>query len=502
MEILSELVPLLVTAGVTLVISAAIYFSIRFLAYKRSFPLPRKFDFLWITATLLVLFLFCAELPPLQGILSARALSWATFATFLLVCYIGILVMDQFIVEHFLVTVLKLYVAPPLRKAIVMFIFVVAVVVGMQKIFSMNPWAVYAPTGAISLGIGIALKDAFGAFFAGLALSRIVHIGDWINLGDREGQVTDINWARTVLRTLEGTHLFIPNSEFQKSIFCNYSYGDPRQRCRLEVGASYDAPPQKVKSVLLGCVQNVDGVLPFPPPDAQLKAYADSSVNYALTFWVSDYSKHREITSEAATRIWYAFKREGIQIPYPIRTVHLVQGAPETKPQEPESILSGIELFLMLSPGEKQMVLERLLRHVYLKGEVVVRENELGNSFFIVHKGRLEALKSNPDGSMSTIGELHSGQFFGELSLLTGEPRSATIRAVADSEVLRLEKSDFKEILEKYPQLSDKLAEAVSSRQAVLLEHASRKDPVPQARVEVSAISRKIREFFNLKAKV
>ena len=502
MGILSELVPLLVTAGVTLVASAVIYFSIRFLAYKRSFPLPRQFDFLWVTATLLLLFLLGAQCPPLLGYLSARALSWTAFATFLLFCYLGIFVMDQFIVEYFLVMVLKLYVAPPLRKAIVMFIFAAGVVVGIQRIFNMNPWAVYAPTGALTLGIGIALKDSFGAFFSGLSLSQIVHIGDWINLGEREGRVIDINWARTVLRTWEGTHLFIPNSELQKSVFSNYSYGDPRQRCRLEVGASYDSPPQKVKGVLLDCVQNVSGVLNSPPPEVLLLAYADSAVHYALTFWISDYSRRREIASDAATRIWYAFKREGIQIPYPIRTIRHIEGVPEPKPEEPESFLSGIELFQMLSAGERQMVLERLLRHVYLKGEIIVRESEPGSSFFIVHKGRLEVLKSGADGSLSPIGELHSGQFFGELSLLTGEPRSATVRAAADSELLRLEKSDFKEILEKHPQLSEKLAEAVSSRQAVLQEHAARKEPAPVARAEASAISRKIREFFNLKARV
>ncbi|OGR84924.1 MAG: hypothetical protein A2901_01510 [Elusimicrobia bacterium RIFCSPLOWO2_01_FULL_54_10] len=499
---LSAIIPLLITVSVTLLLSAAIYFAIRFFAFKRSFPLPHQFDFLWITATLLVLLLLAVERPPLEGALSPKALVWTTFVTFLLFCYIGIFILDQFIVEYFLVTVLKLYVAPPLRKATVMFIFAIGVLVGMQKIFSMNPWAVYAPTGAISIGIGIALKDSFGMFFAGLALSRVVRIGDWINLGEREGQVTDINWARTVLRTWEGTSVFIPNSELQKTIFQSYSYGDPRQRCRLEVGASYDAPPQKVKNALKACVQNVDGVLSAPAPEVLLLNFADSSIHYALTFWIADYSRHREITSDAATRVWYAFQREGIQIPFPIRTVHMVQGKPESKAQEPETILSGVELFQALSMSERQIVLERLLRHVYLKGEVVVRENEQGSSFFIVHKGRLEVLKSNRDGTSTQLGELTAGQFFGELSLLTGEPRTATIRALADSELLRLEKSDFKEILEKHPHLSEKLAEFVSARQAILTQVTSRQETPAAAPAAVSNISRKIREFFNLKTRL
>src|SRR3989344_4704944 len=117
--------------AVTLSLSAGIYFAIRFLAYKRSFPLPHRFDFLWVTATLLTLLILAAQYTSLQSALSARALSWTTFITFLLFCYLGIFIMEQFIVEYLLVMVLKLYVAPPLRRAIVMFIFAIAVVVGM-----------------------------------------------------------------------------------------------------------------------------------------------------------------------------------------------------------------------------------------------------------------------------------------------------------------------------------------------------------------------------------
>ncbi len=501
MGIFQELVPILETAGLTLAVSFGIYIAIRFFAYKRSFPLPHKFDFLWIVATLLVLYLLCAVHPPLAGTASPRIISWTTFATFLLICYIGIFVLDQFFVEYFMVTVLKLYVAPPLRKAIVMFVFLIGVIVGMQKIFNMNPIAVYSSTGAITLGIGLALKDAFQMFFAGLALSRVIRIGDWINLGDKEGVVVDINWAKTVLRTWEGTHLFIPNNDLQKGIFFNYSYGDPRQRCRLEISASYDVPPQKVKGVLQACVVNVEGVLNAPHPEVLLTSYGEFSVHYALTFWISDYSRHREISSEAATRIWYAFKRENIEIPFPIRTVHMAEAKTEAKSVESESLLTGIDLFRMLSSEEKQMVLERLLRQVYLKGEVAVREGDPGSSFFIVHKGQFEVLKQAKDGSQSVIGNLGQGQFFGELSLLTGEARSATVRAVTDSELLRLDKADFKGILEKHPQLAEEFANIVGSRQAVLVEHSVKQEAASKNENK-NSISSKIRDFFNLKVRI
>jgi len=503
MGIVESITPILVTVGSILLLSITIYLSIRFFAYKRSFPLPHQFDFLWIIASLLIIFLSISNMPPLDGSLDPTLYTWIFFFTYLLTCYLFIFVIDQFFVQYFLVSMLKVYVAPPLRRVILLFSFVVAVVVGIQKIFSINPWAVYAPTSVLSLGIGIALKDALQTFFAGVIISRIVHIGDWIRLGKMEGEVVNIHWARTVLRTWEGSHLFIPNSELQKQVFTNYSYHDKNQRSRLEVRASYDAPPQKVKTILEECAQNVDGVVATPPPEILLLHYADFYINYALTFWISDYSRYREISSEVASRIWYAFKRENIEIPYPIRTVHVSRKPKETDQKaDPETMMSNIDLFKMMPTGDKQLILERLQKQVYLKGEVVVREGDLGSSFFIVLKGKLEVIKKSKSNRMALIGGLTAGQFFGELSLLTGEPRSATIRALEDSELLRLEKKDFQEVLEHHPSLAESLAEVVSSRQAVIEDQGDKEIVEAPVTGKKSRLSRKIKEFFNLKIQV
>ena len=495
---IQHFLPLVWTVGGIFVFSIAIYLAIRFLAYKRSFPLSHHFDFLWVVDTLMALVLGACAQPPFQSLISAGGFQWLGLATFLLSAYLLIFVVDQFLVEYFLCTVLKMNVSPPLRKMILMFVFVVAAVVAVQKIFNINPWAVYAPTSLISLGIGIALKDAFGTFFAGVALSRIVRMGDWIKVGDREGEVVDINWARTVLRTWEGQHLFIPNSELQKNAFTSFSYQSGRQRCRLDVGVSYDAPPQKIKKVLTHCAQNVEGVAHHPAPEVLLTAYADFAVQYALTFWVSEYSRWREISDEVATRVWYAFKRENIEIPYPIRTVRLVRkGHEESALAEPESVLSHIDLFKILSQDEQQLLCERFKRQTYIRGEVVVRQGEAGSSFYLVARGRVEVLRRTKDGKTVLVGELKPGQFFGELSLLTGEPRSATVRAASDAELLRLEKADFQDILARHPALAENMAEVVALRQSELagIKEGPAEGGLPRKKSDLSS---RIRKFFNL----
>src|SRR4051812_6409993 len=107
----------------TLLISAAIYFSIRYLAFKRSFPLPHTYDFLWIIATLLTLFLVSVFRFPEAAGIHPKILTWIEFSTFLLYAYLAIFILDQFLVEYFLVTMLKVYVSPPLRKGLVLFAF-------------------------------------------------------------------------------------------------------------------------------------------------------------------------------------------------------------------------------------------------------------------------------------------------------------------------------------------------------------------------------------------
>jgi CRP-like cAMP-binding protein len=332
-----------------------------------------------------------------------------------------------------------------------------------------------------------------------VALSRIIHIGDRIRFGDLEGEVMDINWSRTVLRTWEGRNLFIPNSELQKGTFTNFNYPDRNQRCRLDVGVSYDVPPQKIKKALLRCVQNVDGISQNPAPEVLLVSYGDSAVNYALTFWIKEYSKHREITSEVSTRVWYAFKRESIEIPYPIRTVRLARKSDAPASVDPESVLSGIDLFKGLPSEEQDLLQERFKRQSYINGEIIVRQGDLGSSFYVVVKGRVEVLRHTKEGKNVLVGELKPGQFFGELSLLTGEPRSATVRAAADSDLLRLEKSDFQDILSRHPALAENMAEVVALRQSALagIQDASADSQLPEKK---SALSSRIRKFFNLKS--
>ncbi len=489
--------------GITL-LSIAIYFAIRFLAYKRSFPLPHQFDFLFIVLTILSLFLTSSQIGPLDGLISIKVITWTHFLIYLLTWYLCIFIIDQFLVSYFLITVMKMPVSPPMRRVIVLAIVLFAILIGMQKIFNINPWAVYTPTAALSLGIGYALKDAFQTFFAGLAISQIVRIGDWVQIESVEGEVLTITWARTILQTKDGDHVFVPNVEFHHKIFKNFTYRNKNHRCLIKIRAGYGVPPLKVKETLLTCAEGVPGVLLEPGPDIYLPRYGEYAVDYALVFWIKEYSQWWEISTLVANRIWYAFRRKGIDIPYPIRTLRMSKHDPVYKSeQDMESLWSKIDLFRVLSPEESKFLMERALKQTYLLGEVVVRQNDFGGSFYLVLSGSLEVVRRTKESKRIVMGKLVAGQFFGELSLLTGERRSATVQVVEDSELLRLEKNDFQEILRKRPDLMEKLAEVLVSRQSSINELTLRAEtslPGTSAMEKrKSTVVQKIKDFFNLK---
>ena len=151
----------------------------------------------------------------------------------------------------------------------------------------------------------------------------MIRLGEWIAFQNKEGRVVDINWARTVIDTADGQRVYIPNTLLLNGVFSNFTAGNPANQVLLKVSASYEVAPGRVKATLLKCLDSVPGVSPAHPPQACLLEYADSGVVYGLYYWIDDYTQRLQIQDEVATRVWYAFQREGIPIPYPTRTLHL-----------------------------------------------------------------------------------------------------------------------------------------------------------------------------------
>jgi small-conductance mechanosensitive channel/CRP-like cAMP-binding protein len=338
--------------------------------------------------------------------------------------------------------------------------------------FELTPFlATSAVVGAV---IGLALQETLGNLFAGISLHAEApfRAGDWIKTEGKEGRVEQVSWRATRLRTLEGDTLTVPNSEVARHPILNYSVPPGAHSGVLQVPAGPQVPPNKVAAVLEGLLHQVPGLLRDPPPEIRVSGYTDAGLLYEVRYFVSSYEERRSVEREILRLVWYHFRRHGIAIPSPAHEVflHTLASTAEEHPASRlEATLRSIDLFRPLDDGGLKMAAERFRRLHYAAGERIIQQGSPGDSFFIIDRGEVEVYKDFSRGPKG-VARLAEGQFFGEMALLTGEPRRAGVRAITDVDLFTIEKRGFQEVLLLHPQVAEDISAILSERQVALAE--------------------------------
>ncbi|MGH9372463.1 MAG: cyclic nucleotide-binding domain-containing protein, partial [Vicinamibacterales bacterium] len=302
--------------------------------------------------------------------------------------------------------------------------------------------------------VGFALQDTLGNAFAGLAIQseRPFNVGHWIKVADFEGRVAEVTWRATRLRTRTGNFVVVPNNLIAKEAIVNYSEPAVASRLEVEVGASYQASPAAVKEAMHEAMVQAASVLKTPAPDVLLVGFDDSSMNYRARFWVKDYEYDDEARAEVRMAIHYAFARRGIEIPYPIQVEYsrdLSGPDPAELQRDRLHALASVDLFRALSDQQRAEVAASTVTRMYGNGEAIVRQGDPGDSMYVVCSGRVSVLLEPERREVATI---ETGGYFGEMSLLTGEPRSATVVARGETVVLELTAEQFRALGVETPQ--------------------------------------------------
>lgn len=182
---------------------------------------------------------------------------------------------------------------------------------------------------ALSVGIGFGLQYIAADIASGFILlfERPVRVGDRISVGSHEGDVQSINLRTTLLRTNDRVSVIVPNSKLVRDQLINWSYGDPRARIAIPIGVATDADVDLVTATLMKAAQDVDNVLPDPPPKVQFLEFGDWSNNFRLLVWTNRPRLHRQIRSDINYRIQKLFTAAGLEIPYPQTELRFRQGA-------------------------------------------------------------------------------------------------------------------------------------------------------------------------------
>jgi small-conductance mechanosensitive channel len=218
---------------------------------------------------------------------------------------------------------------PALLRDLAIFIsaFIALFVMIVTLFPEINLTPVFFTSGIVSIVIGLAVQDVLSNLLAGLVLSldRPFEIGDWVHLGQNEGEVVRVTWRTTKLRTFENDFIELPNSMIAKEKIANHHAPTTVHMRKILVGVTYDTPPGIATAALLDAAAKVNGVMTSPAPEVLFKDYLDSSVLFELRVWIDNYGSYPVIESNIRREIWYSFKRHDITIPFPVRDVNLRQ---------------------------------------------------------------------------------------------------------------------------------------------------------------------------------
>jgi small-conductance mechanosensitive channel len=384
---------------------------------------------------------------------------------------------------------------------------VVLCIVAFFIIFqSQYPSVQLAPlfTGSTILGIvvGLALQDTLGNLFAGIALQadQPFQVGDVLSLQSNKwtGVVESVSWRGVKLRTFQNKIVVISNASLGKE-FIEVS---PRENLNARLvffNSLYSASPSRTIHLIREVVRQVENVSPKIRPVVRIRNLGDNGLEWEVKYWLEDYTKYNDTDALIRQRIWYAFQRENIHFAFPTRTIyHEKQGL---EPDFAESVneifdrLSEVPLFAPLTDEETQKIAESVEAKIFSPDEKIVRRGQDGDSMFVIHRGAVK-VQINENGKIKVLRNLSEGDFFGEMGLFTGEPRTATVVATEETEVLEITQRCLKPILEENPDLVERFGDIIEERRTKLTEVHDQHTTDPQARQ--SGVFDSIRKFFGL----
>jgi len=325
------------------------------------------------------------------------------------------------------------------------------------------------------------LQDTLGNLFSGIALlfERPFTIGDVIRVGEQEGIVKEMTWRATWIQvTKTNSMLVIPNLSLAKENVVNLTRLGPHL-VRVPLNLSLDDPPNRVKQVLRQTAADVPGVLEEPAPEVIVLGFADYSVGYEVTFSVKEYSARWGVINEFRSRVWYAARRHGLTLAFPIQEgLHgerMREAPPSDKNDEAREKLSAIATL-------KSMPLEELsdlaahseLLH-FACTEHVIREGDPSARLYLVIDGETLLSTTDKQGIEREVARLGHGEYIGILQVMLGQPSTVTVRALTDLLLVAIPSDAANRLLDCLPHLARDLGQSLESRrQAIMLAKEGR----------------------------
>lgn len=489
---LEPIVPGLVVAGIFMLLLLVLRAVAKTKALRKKLSLP---------SSLLIIYLVASVASGLTSLYWEAAHDVLYALSLLVLALAVILALAVAVFDLFLGRYRRITVPTIARDIMVAVVYMVAVFTVLSQV-GLNVTSLVTTSAVLTAVIGFALQDLLSSVMSGIALQleQPFAVGDWVKFDEQEGRVLETNWRSTKIETLHRDIVVIPNNVITRSALINFTQPDPIHRRKLDIRMRHDTPPNEVKRSLLAALREIDGVLTDPKPYVRTRTFDDAGIGYRLHFFIDQIHLKDHIEDEVLTRIWYKLERDGLEVPYPTQDINVRTIDPEQARRKAEETLAAVEEALRgvsflepLDDAQRRQLAYHIRRQAYAADETIIRHGDPGESFYIVAKGRLSVTTKRG----VEVAVLQRGDYFGEMSLMTGESRSATVTAIGDTELYVVDKPSFERIIKSHTELVEKIATKLNERRRALTEQDSRTDLAIVAPTD-SGIVHRIRRFFNM----
>jgi small-conductance mechanosensitive channel/CRP-like cAMP-binding protein len=395
---------------------------------------------------------------------------------------------------------------PALLVDIVVILTVAAALSTMAVVvFGISPTAAFTTSGMVIAVVAFAVRSLVADLFYGLtmAIERPFEIGDWIALNDGVvGRVEEMTWRAVKLVTKENVRIVVPNTLLAAEHLVNYDQPLPHWRKSLTLVLDYDVAPGQVDTLLATAVGQVSESLRVGAPDARIVGYSERGVEWELRYWLPDYATATTVEQQIQEALLRNLRLAGIRVPRPREELFVgsIERERQTDASAGRDWTEHVELLTVLTVEERADLRRRARTHRVAPGTPVVRQGQPGASLFVVQEGLLGVCIETTSGAEEAVGSLGPGAVFGELSLLTGAPRSATVAADTVAVVHELTKDAIEPLLQAHPELAERFAEIVTDRRLADARRARTREArdVAERAGMVNQLVARARAFFGL----
>jgi small-conductance mechanosensitive channel/CRP-like cAMP-binding protein len=443
---------------------------------------------------------------------TSSAHKWVRWSWRLFLSFAVINVASVFVFEVFLET---LRLKPPriMRDLLLALAYIVVAITVISKDTDLT--GIVATSAVLTAVIGLSFQDTLGNMMGGMALQmeRAFGVGDWIKVDGQEGIIREIRWRHTAIETRNWDTIVIPNSALMKSpvTVLGRRTGQPRQhRQWVYFNVDFRYPPADVIDLVETALraEPVANIAANPQPNCVLMDFKESYCSYAVRYWLTDMAVDDPTNSVVRTRIYFALQRANIPLSIPAHSLFVTEEDESRRERKTakeiearSETLKGVELFRTLTDDEREALAGRLRVAPFGRGEVLTQQGAKAHWLYILTRGDAEVRVSLDGNLTERVAILHQGDFFGEMGMMTGEPRSATVLALSDVECYRVDKDAFHNILRSRPEIAEDISHVLAHRRVEL--DAAREGLNEEARLarmkqHQGDLLRRIRGFFRL----